>query len=116
MPKILALWQAQKNIALGPWHIAIYFLSVQGEIYSALQMRSHMNEFHYIFYFAHNLFIYSSIIFISSKNRIELFRRALQGGTALWGRPYSAHAVFWPFLTPSPPLHACARIWPTPPL
>ena len=32
------------------------------------------------------------------------------------GRPYSAHAVFWPFLTPSPPLHASARIWLTPPL
>ena len=32
------------------------------------------------------------------------------------GRPYSVHAVFWPFLTPSPPLHAGARIWLTPPL
>ena len=67
MPKILALWQAQKNIALGPWHIAINFFSVQEQIYSALQMRTHMNDFRYIFYFAHNLFIDSSIIFIALK-------------------------------------------------
>ena len=36
--------------------------------------------------------------------------RDLQGKTdfrvRIRGRPYSVHAVFWPFLTPSPPLSA----------
>ena len=48
--------------------------------------------------------------FVALVQSVEFSRGLLE----IWGRPYSAHAVFWPFLTPSPPLHACARILQTP--